>query len=182
MLQHTAKPHHRFCSRCKQELPATPDVFMRDASRPGGLAYECRACHSDRKRGRDNRSDRWAKHTPEQRAKCVARQSRWNRSDKGRAVFLAHAYGRIDKSKGHQCDIDRLFILNEIMPKPCTYCGTTEYPRGCDRIDNRLGHTKDNVVPACAACNFARGDRLSHEEMLVLGRVMAKIISDRTPN
>lgn len=27
-----------------------------------------------------------------------------------------------------------------------------------DRIDNKMGHTKENVLPACIRCNNLRGD------------------------
>ena len=161
-------------------MPATVENFLKDASRPSGLAYECRPCHRERKRGRDFRSDRWANHTPDQRAKVKARQHRYNRSEKGRAVFLANAYHRIDAEKGRGCDIDRTFLLEEIFSKPCIYCGSTHEPRGCDRLDNSLGHLKANVVPACQTCNFARGDRLSHGEMLQVGQLIAQIMRDRT--
>lgn len=175
----STKPGHRFCNRCERELPATLEVFLKDSTRPLGLAYECRECHSARKRGRDRRTERWANHTPAQREKVVARNRTYNRTDKGRAVYLAFAYHRVDRGKGHECDMDRHFILNEIIPKPCHYCGTIEHPRGCDRIDNSIGHLKSNVVPSCAICNLARGDRLTHEEMMILGRVIAKILADR---
>ena len=164
----------RRCNRCKETLPATEDVFVKDKSRPLGLAYECIQCHRERKRGRDNRSDRWASMTEEQRGKAKARNKRYSQTDKGRAVFLRKAYQRIDS-----CDLTTAEVL-ELILKPCVHCGTTELPIGLDRIDNSLPHIKGNVAPSCAPCNFARGDRFTFDEMQIIGKVIRKIFKDRT--
>lgn len=170
-----AKSGFRFCNRCDRELPATADFFLSDRSRSLGISYECRDCHRERKAGRENRIDRWSQMTTEQKAKVRSRQLRYGRTDKGRAVFLRQAYLRID-----DCDMNTDEIRG-IICEPCTYCGTTERPRGLDRIDNALPHIKGNVLPACAACNFARGDRFSVAEMKRIGEVIRSIFRDRTP-
>lgn len=164
----------RQCNRCNQVLPATADFFMRDKSRPLGLSYECRECHRERKRGRDNRSDRWGQMTDEQRAKAKARNQRYAKTDKGRAVFLRKAYERVDA-----CDMTTEEILAMIV-QPCVHCGTTDIPRGLDRIDNSKPHIKGNVAPSCAPCNFARGDRFTFDEMQIIGKVIRKVLKDRT--
>lgn len=169
----STKEGFRYCNRCEQLLPANPDVFLRDASRPLGLAYECRLCHSDRKRGRDNRTDRWHLHTPEQREKCVSRQRRYAKTDKGRAVFLRSAYKKIDA-----CDLSTAEVL-ALISQPCVYCGTMTSPRGLDRIDNNLPHIRGNVRPACAPCNFCRGDRFTAEEMDVIGAAIRQVMDAR---
>lgn len=164
----------RQCNRCKRILPSTDEFFLRDKSRPLGLAYECKECHRERKRGRDNRSDRWAFMTDEQRAKAKARHQRYAKTDKGRAVFLRKAYERIDA-----CDMTTAEVL-ELITQPCVHCGTTEAPRGLDRIDNSKPHIKGNVAPSCAPCNFARGDRFTFEEMQRIGKVIRQVLKDRT--
>ena len=164
----------RQCHRCSQVLPATPDFFLRDKSRPLGLSYECRECHRERKRGRDDRSDRWWKMTDEQRAKAKARNQRYAKTDKGRAVFLRKAYERVDA-----CDMTTAEILALIV-QPCVHCGTTDLPRGLDRINNSLPHIKSNVAPSCAPCNFARGDRFTFAEMQRIGKVIRQVLMDRT--
>lgn len=164
----------RRCNRCKQTMPATEDVFVKDKSRPLGLAYECIQCHRDRKRGRDNRSDRWANMTNEQREKAKARNKRYSQTDKGRAVFLRKAYQRIDA-----CDLTTAEVL-EMISMPCVHCGTTDLPIGLDRIDNSKPHIKGNVAPSCAPCNFARGDRFTFDEMQIIGKVIRQIFKDRT--
>lgn len=168
---------HRMCHRCKEAFPATNEFFGKDKSRPLGLAYECKPCHKYRKSlTRDDRTDRWSLMTDEQRVIAKARQKRYAKTDKGRAVFLRQAYKRIDA-----CDMTSKEVLDLIV-MPCTHCGTTDIPRGLDRIDNNLPHIKSNVVPSCAPCNFARGDRFTFDEMKIIGEAIRKVISDRISN
>lgn len=165
---------HRQCSVCKKVLPANANEFMRDKSRPLGLSYECRSCHSARKKGRENRSDRWSKMSQEQKQAATERNKKYAKTDKGRAVFLRKAYQRIDA-----CDLSTAEVF-ELIKQPCIHCGTTDIPRGLDRIDNGAPHIKGNVAPSCAPCNFARGDRFSFEEMKIIGATIRKVLKDRT--
>lgn len=168
-----SQPGHRICNRCERELPATAEIFCRDSTRPLGLAYECRECMAARKRGRDRRRERWSNMTADQKAKRTTMARAYAKTTKGRAVFLRKAYERIDA-----CDLTTLEVA-AIIEQPCHYCGTTESPRGLDRIDNALAHVKGNVLPCCAPCNFARGDRLTVEEMMKVGAVIRQIMEDR---
>lgn len=168
-----AKHDHRICNRCDRELPATAEVFLRDASRPLGLAYECRECHSARKKGRDRRPERWSNLSPEQKTKRKAVMRRWNQSQRGRATFLRKAYQRID-----ECDLTAAEILG-MIEQPCVYCGTTTANRGLDRIDNQLGHVRGNVQTACGECNVMRGDRFTVDEMKVIGEAVARVRAAR---
>lgn len=77
---------------------------------------------------------------------------------------------------GNDLDID--WLIDNILTKPCVYCGDTKRI-GCDRIDNNKGHSKDNVVPCCIECNTARNNYFSYEEMRVLGRTIAEIKKKR---
>lgn len=76
------------------------------------------------------------------------------------------------------CDVDIDWMIENILNKPCIYCGDTKRV-GCDRIDNNLGHTKDNVVPCCIECNTARNNYFTYEEMRRLGKTIASIKEDR---
>lgn len=96
-----------------------------------------------------------------------------------KASKLISAYKCKDKKHGHEiCDIDIDWMINNIMHKPCVYCGDTHLV-GCDRIDNTKGHLKTNVVPCCCICNRARCNSFSYEEMLVLGKTIKQIKSNR---
>ena len=98
-----------------------------------------------------------------------------NPTDRVKASKMISSYKRKDyKNQTSICDIDIDWMINNIMTKPCVYCGDTNRV-GCDRIDNSKGHTKDNVVPCCFDCNCARNNNFSHEEMFIIGKTIAKI-------
>ena len=69
-------------------------------------------------------------------------------------------------------------MIENILTQKCVYCGDTKRI-GCDRINNNLGHTKDNVVPCCIECNTARNNYFTYEEMRELGKTIAKIKENR---
>lgn len=45
----------------------------------------------------------------------------------------------------------------ELYGRKCHYCGEKE-AKGVDRVDNDKGYTKENSVPCCTWCNYAKGD------------------------
>lgn len=99
---------------------------------------------------------------------------------RAKASKMIHSYRIKDIKNGIDvCDFSIDWMINNILTKPCVYCGDTKRI-GCDRIDNSKGHTKDNVVPCCIECNTARNNNFSHEEMFVLGETIAKIKEDRS--
>lgn len=98
-----------------------------------------------------------------------------------RATKILSAYKSIDKRKGLVCDLDREWLYENILCKPCIYCGSV-VNIGCDRIDNSKGHTKDNVVPCCDICNRTRFDNFTHEEFKEIGKVIKQIMLKRKEN
>jgi hypothetical protein len=49
-----------------------------------------------------------------------------------------------------------------LVAEDCSYCGAAPPPdgiNGVDRVDSRAGYTEDNVVTACALCNYAKRDQ-----------------------
>lgn len=163
----------RFCTYCKVEKPLTSEHFMPDETRKGGLSYDCRDCHKARKKGRDRRKERYSNLTPERKLLARERQRKYAKTPKGRAISLLKAYQRIDV-----CDFT-IDELAEYLVRPCVHCGTTESPRGLDRIDNSRGHTKDNVAPSCSPCNFARGNRFTFNEMQMIGKTIREVLAAR---
>lgn len=100
---------------------------------------------------------------------------------RSKASKMISAYKCKDNKLGfeHPCDITIDWMINNIIMKPCIYCGDTNRV-GCDRIDNDKGHTMDNVVPCCYDCNCARNNNFSYEEMLIIGKTIQKVKQNRT--
>ena len=100
---------------------------------------------------------------------CVAKENAHNLNLKPPGESAAtHVYLNIKNSakiRGYEFNVTRDDILNLIF-LPCHYCGKlpaneqkNRYGNsgivysGIDRIDNRIGYTKDNIVPCCWTCN-----------------------------
>ena len=160
-------------SKYKKSATDGQEMFVRDKSRPLGLAYECRPCPRERRKGCDLRKERWSNMTDEQRNKAAARNAKYAKTPKGRAVFLKKAHQRTDS-----CNLSTAEVL-ELISQPCTHCGTTDENIDLDRIDNSLGHDRGNAVPSCVPCNFARGNRFAFEEMKRIGKVIREVLEDR---
>jgi 5-methylcytosine-specific restriction endonuclease McrA len=52
--------------------------------------------------------------------------------------------------------------FNDLSARECHYCGK-KGPNGIDRVDNNKGYLKENCVPCCKHCNYAKGN-LSMED------------------
>lgn len=98
-----------------------------------------------------------------------------------KASKMCSSYRIKDLKKGLKYDIDRHWFLENIAYSKCYYCGDSENI-GCDRIDNSIGHTKDNCIPCCYTCNVVRNNLFSVDEMLILGKQIAKIKEQRRNN
>ena len=85
----------------------------------------------------------------------------------GRALKLLHSYRRKDKiANRSECTLTKEWILENIIGKPCVYCGETDMLKvGCDRKDNSLPHTPENCVPCCKLCN-SKKKKLSYDEYM----------------
>lgn len=138
------------CTKCGEHKPNTTEFFNRYArDRPPGAM--CRVCHALRMKGKNK-----AAYT------LNPIKSR------------LHTLKRYDEKAGREFDLTEEWVREHIACKPCTYCGDTENV-GTDRIDNALGHTTANVIPACRICNVARNNIFTVDEMKLLGVVIAQI-------
>ena len=102
-------------------------------------------------------------------AKDLSKQQVRNKASK-----MLSSYKIKDYKRGFIFNLDIDWMIENILYKPCIYCGSLEKV-GCDRIDNLKGHSKDNVVPCCIDCNIIRNNIFSFEEMLVLGKEIKRI-------
>jgi hypothetical protein len=71
-----------------------------------------------------------------------------------------------DAKLGRDYDLDIDWVCEKIT-LPCSYCGLSDMRRTLDRIDNSVGHTKQNCVAACIRCNLIRGN-MPHEAWMAL--------------
>lgn len=102
-----------------------------------------------------------------------------NDTIRAKASKMISSYRKKDEKMGlNVCDISIDWMIENILTKPCFYCGDTNRI-GCDRIDNKKGHTKENVVPCCVECNTARNDYFSVEEMKEIGATIRRIKENR---
>ena len=94
----------------------------------------------------------------------------YRKTPKGRAAMLVNDYKKEDKKYNRgECTLTADWIVENIFSQPCNYCGETDWHElGCDRIDNNLPHTPDNVVPCCYRCNCKKGVTPYDEYMRLL--------------
>lgn len=64
----------------------------------------------------------------------------------------------------HKLTIDD---IKKLSSETCRYCGESSLRMTLDRIDNTIGHTLLNVVPACIRCNYMRKD-MPYDAWLVI--------------
>lgn len=144
------------CYMCKEYK--TEKEFYKNRSNSNGLESCCKECSRIK--------DRKYRETHPEKIKSYRERN------------LIRSYRFSDKKKGFKCDLTVEWLKHNITSKPCIYCNST-IQIGCDRINNSIGHTIDNVIPCCKVCNFIRSNQLSHEEMLILKPGLIKIMSLR---
>ena len=72
-----------------------------------------------------------------------------------RPKYLFRSYKKFDKRFNLAYDMTEEFIRDAIA-KPCHWCGANDISMGLDRLDNKIGHIKSNVVQCCVRCNTVR--------------------------
>lgn len=101
--------------------------------------------------------ERQVKHRKEYRDKWNEYLKKFHSTKEGRASYLISRHKQEDKKRNRgNCDLTMPWFVRNIFTK-CIYCGETDWKKlGCDRINNDLPHTIENVVPACWDCNRKR--------------------------
>lgn len=114
----------------------------------------------ERKAARSETYKRYYRKNKEKRKECNAKKmAAWYSTQRGRATVLLNNYKREDKKYNRgECTITADWIIGHIFTHPCTHCGESDWRKlGCNRIDNSLPHTPDNVEPCCKRCNEKMG-------------------------
>lgn len=154
----------KICRLCRKEK----SLDEMESLRKNGKNYyrsRCRDCMNEK------RVD-WHKKNPEKvranQDRQLERQRRERKSGKYRDKYIYKDSRGTDRKLGRKNDLTIEFVREEIA-KGCSYCGETSLNMTLDRIDNSLGHTMGNVVPACVRCNYLRKD-MPHKAWLVVAR------------
>lgn len=84
------------------------------------------------------------------------KRKEWYHTPIGRASSLMTAYKTADKKANRgECTLTTQWIVDNILFKPCAHCGKIGWDIiGCNRLNNDLPHTPDNVEPCCLKCNI----------------------------
>lgn len=106
----------------------------------------------ERQAAKIERGRRWYQKNKE---KIVEQKAEYQSTPKGRAVNLVGTYRRADKDANRgECTITAEWIVEHIFTQPCAHCGKAGWKIiGCNRLDDSLPHTPDNVEPCCWECN-----------------------------
>ena len=121
--------------------------------RPKKYATEEERLEARRASNRKRQARFYQKH----KAEITEQQVKWYYTKEGRAYTQIKDYKREDKKYNRGgIDLTVPWFIRNIYTK-CIYCGETDWKKlGCDRIDNNLPHTMENVVPCCLDCNNKR--------------------------
>jgi len=153
------------CNGCKKEKDEA-DFGSRWVGGRQYLRTQCRACESVKRGTRAHGKESRAASSKRQHARL--RKMRADNVDTAR--WIVQDSRQSDKRNGRKGDIDRAFV-ERLIEGGCTYCGETSIRMTIDRIDNDKGHMKNNVVPACIRCNYARRS-MPYEAWLVVAKGM----------
>lgn len=101
---------------------------------------------------------------------------------RSKASKMISSYKCKDKKRSlSKCDFDIDWFIDNILQKECVYCGTKE-KLGADRLDNSMGHTKDNIVPCCFRCNIIKHDHFTYDQMIKIGNFLKESIDNQCLN
>jgi len=141
------------CKKCNTELNEAEGNFgKRTVNGKQYFRHLCKKCWNRYTNGL--RGDSMTAGVYARRQEKHARERR-----EGSARLITNTARSWDNKHGFMPDLDKEFV-ESLLSRGCEHCGATreEITIGLDRIDNALGHAKQNVVPACVRCNLTRKD------------------------
>lgn len=152
----------KICNTCLVDKPlkSYKKVIGNSAGPSNGKIYRqktCNSCKHLKNPSSDNLTERLA--FLRYRSKIIkynknTRIDRKNNRSKAILVDCRH-WDSLHKFTKPNLNIEFIDIL---IANPCTYCKETVLMMTLDRVDNKKGHTKDNVIQACLRCNYFRRD------------------------
>jgi hypothetical protein len=93
-----------------------------------------------------------------------------------RRVFRKYKYRA--RKRGRRWAIS-FKLFRHLISQLCFYCSAppSNKDRACtytgiDRVDSYKGYLVSNVLPCCGKCNGIKSNKLSFEEMVVIGRAI----------
>lgn len=144
----------RHCSRCNSNKPRS-SFQTRIVSGRRYPRTRCSVCENQMREER---------RSPEARSRLdkrhLERRKVARKLPKNRAKCLLDDSRKSDVKFGRLNNLDLGFI-EAMVAKVCSYCrlGSPIVRMTLDRIDNDLGHIKENVVASCLRCNWARNNK-----------------------
>jgi hypothetical protein len=118
-----------------------------------------KSCKSCENKARINRT--YSPPTEETKRKHNLYSSNWQKKQRANpdlsAKYIVKDSKNADKKANRENDLTIEYVEN-LVKDGCSYCGDKLIRMTADRIDNNIGHTKENVVAACYRCNMIRGN------------------------
>lgn len=157
----------KICPKCGGNGP-----FATNRAKNDGLEVVCKECRRvyTKAHYQANKSDYVRNNAKKDKDATSLARAHSRRSNVALAIYQDSR--RSDRKRGLVNDLD-LETIQRLIEQSCTYCGETEIRMTLDRIDNSIGHTKDNVKQACERCNYARRN-MPYAAWLIVAVAMRK--------
>lgn len=154
------------CTKCPEEKPADQFPTRYRYGKLERLSW-CKTCMS---RIRKAYKARIGPATPDQLKHRREMNAKHRESRKDPARYIYEDSRKSDRKRSLENNLTRHFIAT-LIANPCAYCDDTDTWMTLDRINNDIGHTMSNVVPACLRCNYTRGT-MPYEAWLIIAPAM----------
>lgn len=84
---------------------------------------------------------------------CLCIECEVVRRSSPKALYFTYKTSGNRRGLGFDLSFDKFMIF---WQKPCYYCDSEIKTIGLDRIDERIGYTKNNIVSCCSKCNYTK--------------------------
>jgi hypothetical protein len=169
--------YYRVCPECGKQL----DYKTYNSARLSDVKKcSCRTCARPDTHGNNNPMF-GKKHSVTTRNLLSKRSKGHYRSRKRPFEWVYNKLIRDSERRSMICRLSYEEFLEFTKIRFCHYCSDTiewrpyalhavnNHGYYLDRKDSSLGYIKDNCVVCCSDCNWIKGDRISYEEMLLIG-------------